>query len=64
MRQKRLILLTLIIIKKYSNELLNDISIAYNLAIETNSDLITMPINKYEIKKKISLMELLNFLQK
>ncbi len=50
--------------KKYSNELLNDISIAYNLAIETNSDLITMPINKYEIKKKNNFNGITEFLAK
>ena len=50
--------------KKYSNELLNDISIAYNLAIETNSDLITMPINKYEIKKKNKFNGITEFLAK
>ena len=50
--------------KKYSNELLNDISIAYNLAIETNSDLITMPINKYEINKKNKFIGITEFLSK
>ncbi len=50
--------------KKYSNELLNDISIAYNLAIETNSDLITMPINKYEIKKNKKFNGITEFLAK
>ena len=50
--------------KKYSNELLNDISVAYDLAIRTNSDLITMPINKYEIKKKNNFNGVTEFLGK
>ena len=43
--------------KKYSLEILNDISLSYDFAIKNNSDLITMPINKSEIKKKLILME-------
>lgn len=36
---------------KYSNDILNDISISYDLATRSNADLITMPINKSEVKK-------------
>ncbi len=36
---------------KYSNDILNDISISYDLATKSNADLITMPINKSEVKR-------------
>lgn len=40
--------------KKYSSEILNDLSHSYNLAVITKSDLVTLPINKYEVKEKIN----------
>ena len=49
--------------KKYSLEILNDISLSYDFAIKNNSDLITMPINKSEIKKKINFNGVTEFLE-
>ena len=48
--------------KKFSLEILNDISLSYDFAIKNNSDLITMPINKSEIKKKINFNGITEFL--
>ena len=48
--------------KKFSIEILNDISLSYDFAIKNNSDLITMPINKSEIKKKINFNGVTEFL--
>lgn len=50
--------------KKYTNEILNDISVSYKIAVKSNSDLITMPINKSEIKKKINFNGVTEFLGK
>ena len=50
--------------KKYSNEILNDISVSYKIAVKSNSDLITMPINKSDIKKKINFNGVTEFLGK
>ena len=49
---------------KYKNEILNEISLAYELAIKNNSDLVTMPINKSEIKKKNNFNGVTEFLGK
>ena len=50
--------------KKYNNYILNDISISYDLAAKSNSDLITMPINKSEIKKETYFNGVTEFLGK
>ena len=50
--------------KKYSIEILDDILVAYNIAVKSDSDLITMPINKSEIKKKINFNGVTEYLGK
>lgn len=49
---------------KYNNKILNDISISYDLAVKSKSDLVTMPINKYEIKKRNNFNGITEFLGK
>ena len=51
-------------IRKNSIEILDDISVAYEIAVKSNSDLITMPINKSEIKKKINFNGVTEYLGK
>ena len=50
--------------RKNSIGILDDISVAYEIAVKSDSDLITMPINKSEIKKKINFNGVTEYLGK